>query len=78
MAQCILLASRSLAVDDTFGLPNIELQTRSVDASRVQGLIDLKGHRSVGELHASIYTRVPIESARALAVFTVQFQCRHG
>ncbi len=69
--------SRSL-LNVTFGLPSAELEAQFVDESHAQGLIGLKGHRSVGGLRASLYNWVPIESARALAEFMAEFQRRHG
>ncbi len=69
--------SRSL-VNVTFGLPNPELDARFIEESESQGLIGLKGHRSVGGLRASLYNWVPTESAQALADFMGEFQRRHG
>lgn len=41
-------------------------------------LMNLKGHRLVGGLRASLYNAMPIEGAKALADFMVDFAHRHG
>jgi len=38
----------------------------------------LKGHRSVGGLRASLYNALPLESAKALADFMLEFQRKNG
>ena len=38
------------------------------------GLMDLKGHRSVGGIRASIYNAMPVEGVTALRDFMVDFQ----
>lgn len=42
------------------------------------GLTQLKGHRSVGGLRASLYNAMPLAGARSLANFMCDFQRRHG
>jgi len=42
------------------------------------GLLNLKGHRSVGGMRASIYNAVPIEAVDALINFMGDFQSKHG
>ena len=42
------------------------------------GLKNLKGHRSVGGLRASLYNAMPEQGARALAEFMQSFMKRHG
>ena len=41
-------------------------------------LLNLKGHRSVGGMRASIYNAVPETSVRALCDFMLDFEGRHG
>lgn len=43
-----------------------------------QGLTNLKGHRSVGGMRASIYNAVPEEAVDALLGFMAEFERRHG
>lgn len=42
------------------------------------GLLQLKGHKSVGGMRASIYNAVPIEAVQALISFMQDFERRHG
>ncbi len=42
------------------------------------GLMQLKGHKSVGGMRASIYNAVPIEGVQALVAYMQDFERRHG
>ncbi len=42
------------------------------------GLLQLKGHKSVGGMRASIYNAMPIEGVQALVDFMQAFEARHG
>ena len=61
-----------------FRMPSEELEDQFVKESKKAELIGLKGHRSVGGLRASLYNAMPMESARALADFMVEFQRKRG
>jgi phosphoserine aminotransferase len=61
-----------------FTLPDESLDEPFLKAAKVQGLIQLKGHRSVGGMRASIYNAMPIEGVRALAAFMKEFERTHG
>lgn len=52
-----------------FNLPTEALEAEFVSAAQKQGMVGLKGHRSVGGIRASIYNAVPVEWVRALAEF---------
>jgi phosphoserine aminotransferase len=41
-------------------------------------MIQLKGHRSVGGMRASIYNAMPIEGVQALVKYMQEFEARHG
>ena len=56
-----------------FNLPTPELEAEFVSAAQKQGMVGLKGHRSVGGIRASIYNAVPIEWVRALVQFMNDF-----
>jgi phosphoserine aminotransferase len=58
----------------TFRLPNEGLEKEFVTAAAQRGLIDLKGHRSVGGIRASIYNAMPLEGVAALRDFMIDFQ----
>lgn len=58
------------------------LQDESLNASFLKeaesnGLLQLKGHRLVGGMRASIYNAMPIEGVQALLVFMKNFENRH-
>jgi len=69
--------SRSL-MNITFRLPNPELETKFVREATENGLIGLKGHRSVGGLRASLYNAMTLEGSRALASFMREFRARNS
>jgi phosphoserine aminotransferase len=62
----------------TFGLPSTELEESFVREAGKQGLVGVKGHRSVGGMRASIYNALPLDAVEALAQFMVDFQRKHG
>ena len=70
-------ASRS-AMNVTFRLPNEELDKLFAKQAEGQGLVGLKGHRSLGGIRASIYNAFPQEGAAALAGFMREFQRQQG
>ena len=41
------------------------------------GLVNLKGHRSVGGMRASIYNAMPLEGVQALVAFMQKFEAQH-
>jgi phosphoserine aminotransferase len=61
-----------------FHLPSEELEKKFVKESTEQGLIGLKGHRSVGGLRASLYNALPLEAVEALVQFMAEFQRTNG
>jgi phosphoserine aminotransferase len=42
------------------------------------GLLQLKGHKSVGGMRASIYNAMPMEGIQALIAFMKSFEQSHG
>jgi len=43
-----------------------------------QGMIQLKGHRSVGGMRASIYNAMPLAGVRQLVAYMKEFEAKHG
>jgi phosphoserine aminotransferase len=70
-------AARSI-MNIPFRLPSEELEATFVSEAKKNGLIGLKGHRSVGGIRASIYNAMSVEGAQALAQFMKDFQRQHG
>ena len=42
-----------------------------------KGLLNLRGHKAVGGLRASLYNAMPVEGARALVDFMKDFEVKH-
>ena len=42
------------------------------------GMVQLKGHRSVGGMRASIYNAMPVEGVRQLVAYMKEFEAKHG
>ena len=42
------------------------------------GMVQLKGHRAVGGMRASIYNAMPVEGVRTLVAYMKDFERRHG
>jgi len=57
----------------TFRLRDERFEKEFVSEASGEGLLELKGHRSVGGCRASIYNAMPIEGVRALAAFMESF-----
>jgi phosphoserine aminotransferase len=62
----------------TFRLPDEELDARFVADAAAAGLIELRGHRSVGGIRASLYNAMPLEGAQALVRFMGAFRAAHA
>ncbi len=64
--------SRSL-MNVVFNLPTPELEAEFVAEATKNGMVGLKGHRSVGGVRASIYNAAKLEWVQALAGFMAEF-----
>ena len=53
---------------------NEELDDKFVKEAAKSGLVNLKGHRSVGGMRASIYNAMPVEGVKALIDFLKKFE----
>jgi len=58
----------------TFVAPNEDLNKKFVSEAEKNGLVSLKGHRSVGGMRASIYNAMPIEGVKKLVEFMKKFE----
>jgi phosphoserine aminotransferase len=61
----------------TFRLPNEATEKAFLAGATKRGLMDLKGHRSVGGIRASIYNAMPLAGVEALRDFMTDFQREH-
>ena len=65
--------NRSL-MNVTFTTPNKDLDAKFVKESIAAGMTNLKGHRSVGGIRASIYNAMPLEGVEKLVAFMRDFE----
>ena len=70
-------ADRSL-MNVPFVTGSQELDARFVKEAEAAGLVNLKGHRSVGGVRASIYNAMPKEGVEALVSFMKSFEHENG
>ena len=61
----------------TFRTASEELDAEFVKEATALGLANVKGHRSVGGIRASIYNAMPTEGVEKLAAFMRDFEARH-
>ena len=83
-----LAASRfysSPVAPDCRSLMNVpfKLRDESLDAdflkgAQARGMVQLKGHRSVGGMRASIYNAMPVEGVQALVAYMKEFEAQHA
>jgi phosphoserine aminotransferase len=57
----------------TWRLPTEELERRFVQEAAAAHLVELKGHRSVGGIRASLYNAMSLAGVQALADFISAF-----
>ncbi len=55
-----------------------ELDAKFVKEASANGFINLKGHRTVGGMRASIYNAMPVEGVRRLVEFMKEFERKNG
>jgi phosphoserine aminotransferase len=61
-----------------FTLHDAKLDEEFLKGAAKQGMVQLKGHRSVGGMRASIYNAMPIEGVQRLVDYMKEFEKRHG
>src|SRR6478752_5380735 len=61
-----------------FKLANEALDGEFLKGAEKQGMVQLKGHRSVGGMRASIYNAMPIEGVQQLVSYMRDFEKKHG
>jgi phosphoserine aminotransferase len=70
-------ADRSL-MNVPFRLRDESLDDAFLKGAAARGMVQLKGHRSVGGMRASIYNAMPVEGVQALVDYMKEFEARHG
>jgi phosphoserine aminotransferase len=61
-----------------FRLRDESLDGAFLDGAAQRGMVQLKGHRSVGGMRASIYNAMPIEGVEALVAYMKEFEAKHA
>lgn len=61
-----------------FTLRDAALDEAFLAGAKAAGMIQLKGHRSVGGMRASIYNAMPLEGVRRLVEYMREFERTHG
>ena len=61
-----------------FRLRDEKLDEAFLKGAKERGMVQLKGHRSVGGMRASIYNAMPIEGVKALVEYMCDFERQHG
>jgi len=61
-----------------FTLADARLDAEFLKGAEARGMVQLKGHRSVGGMRASIYNAMPLEGVQRLVEYMKEFEARHG
>ncbi len=61
-----------------FRLRDESLDEAFLKGAKEAGMVQLKGHRSVGGMRASIYNAMPVEGVQTLVAYMKDFERRHG
>jgi phosphoserine aminotransferase len=61
-----------------FYLKDESLNEAFLAGAKERGLVQLKGHKSVGGMRASIYNAMPIEGVQALVDYMKDFEKKAG
>ncbi|MGH8688148.1 MAG: 3-phosphoserine/phosphohydroxythreonine transaminase [Burkholderiales bacterium] len=61
-----------------FRLPDERLDAPFLKGAEARGMVQLKGHRAVGGMRASIYNAMPLEGVQRLAAYLREFAAQHG
>ncbi len=61
-----------------FKLHDPALDAAFLQGAEARGLMQLKGHRLLGGMRASIYNAMPVEGVQALVAYMKEFEAQHG
>lgn len=71
-------ASNRSRMNVIFNLPSAELDAMFVQEAQQHQLLNLKGHKAIGGIRASIYNAMPLEGVMALVEFMKSFEKKYG
>lgn len=72
--HCPVASADRSRMNIPFTLKNAALDNEFLKQAKARGLLQLKGHRSVGGMRASIYNAMPYEGVMALVSFMKEFE----
>ena len=61
-----------------FRLRNEALDDEFLKGAKARGMVQLKGHRAVGGMRASIYNAMPLAGVQTLVAYMQEFEAAHG
>jgi phosphoserine aminotransferase len=61
-----------------FTLADPKLDDAFLKGAEQEGMVQLKGHRSVGGMRASIYNAMPLAGVQQLVAYMKVFEAKHG
>ncbi len=76
--NCPVVAEDRSRMNVPFTLKDSKLDADFLKGAESHGLLQLKGHRSVGGMRASIYNAMPLQGVQALVSFMNQFAQKNG
>ena len=76
--SCPVVAETRSTMNVPFTLADAELDGAFLNGASERGMLNLKGHRSVGGMRASIYNAVTQEAVTALADYMAEFEKANG
>ncbi|XP_047310041.1 phosphoserine aminotransferase 2, chloroplastic-like [Impatiens glandulifera] len=75
--RCPLEKSVRSLMNVPFTLKKPELEAQFIKEAAAEKMVQLKGHRSVGGMRASIYNAMPLAGVEKLVAFMKEFQAKH-
>ena len=76
--KCPVATANRSRMNVPFTLKNEALDGEFLKQADTRGLLQLKGHRSVGGMRASIYNAMPLEGVKTLVSFMNEFAQKNG
>lgn len=76
--RCPVAPENRSRMNVPFTLADPRLDEEFLAGANARGLVQLKGHRSVGGMRASIYNAMPIEGVQRLVDYMKDFEARRG
>ncbi len=61
-----------------FTLTDSRLDDEFLAGAKERGMLELKGHRSVGGMRASMYNAMPVEAVRHLLAYLREFEAKRA